>query len=143
MSADNETIRVGIENNPDPEEIAVLYRAAGWLSAEDPVDPIRKSIVNTAAYCCARLDGRLIGMMRALSDMVSDAYLLDLIVLPEYRKQGVGREITETLAKHFRDMGVEWIVLIAAPGTESFYAKTEADAMKGYFPLRFYEPQSE
>jgi predicted N-acetyltransferase YhbS len=76
--------------------------------------------------------------MRALSDGVSDAYMLDLIVHPDYRKLGAGRTIVHTLADFLKKQGIEWIVCIGVPGSETFYGKTEAKNMDGFTPYRFY-----
>lgn len=77
--------------------------------------------------------------MRGISDGVSDAYLLDLIVHPDYRKNGIGKQIVNTLADHLKQKGIEWIVCIGVPGSESFYAKTNAKVMEGFTPYRFHD----
>ena len=79
-------------------------------------------------------------MMRALSDGVSDAYILDLIVTQEYRRNGLGRRILDTLAQYLISLGIDWIVLIGADGTEKFYASTDAKPMKGHTPYRYRLP---
>jgi len=43
--------------------------------------------------------GRAIGMGRVISDGVSDGYIQDLVVLPEYRKTGIGSRIVSVLVK--------------------------------------------
>ena len=75
--------------------------------------------------------------MRAISDGVSDAYMLDLIVRADYRKLGAGRQIVHALANHLKSQGIEWIVCIGVPGSEAFYGKTDANVMDGFTPYRF------
>ena len=125
------------------EEVAELYRAAGWMTVDEkPADlepMLRNSFAVQAAFEAE--SGRLVGMMRSLSDGCSDAYLLDLVVCPDARRQGVGREIVERLAGHLKSLGVEWIVCIGAPGTQQFYRTTTARAMEGFAPWRFEKDQ--
>lgn len=86
--------------------------------------------------------GRAIGMGRVLSDGVSDGYIQDLVVLPGYRKSGIGRMITSALLAACRAKGLSWIGLIAEPGSERFYLPLGFRRMRGYIPL-LYDPGRE
>ena len=91
--------------DPPEEELISLYRAAGWIDRKDTPDRMHRLIQGSFIFCCAFDEaGRLIGSMRALSDGVSDAYLLDLVVDPAYRRQGIGREILHRLSAHLRSL---------------------------------------
>lgn len=122
-------------------EVAALYRMAGWLDGEADVELLGKMLDGAFAVQAAfdAETGRLLGLMRALSDGCSDAYLVDLVVLPEARRQGIGKGIVERLARHLSSLGVDWIVCIGAPGTREFYRSTSGRPMEGFFPLRFTE----
>ena len=104
-----------------PDEAAELYLEAGWMDHAD-VQAVSAMLKGTFAVSAAFHNGRLIGFMRAFSDGVSDAYMLDLVVRKEYRKHGVGRKILEQLADHLKQRGIDWILCIGAPGTEAFYS---------------------
>jgi GNAT superfamily N-acetyltransferase len=108
----------------DPEEIVSLYRSAGWWQEErdDPGeigDLIRGSLVFVVAV--DRRSGKAIGMGRAISDAVSDAYIQDMVVLPEYRGMGIGTAILRRILAVCRDRGIRWIALIAEGGSGDFY----------------------
>ena len=81
--------------------------------------------------------GRAIGMGRVLSDGVSDGYIQDLVVLPGYRKSGIGRMIVSALLAACQAKGLGWIGLIAEPGSERFYLPLGFRQMKGYIPLLY------
>ena len=119
-----------------PDEAAELYLEAGWMDQADTA-AVSAMLQGTFAVSAAFHNGRLIGFMRAFSDGVSDAYMLDLVVRKEYRKHGVGRKILEQLADHLKQRGIDWILCIGAPGTEAFYSRTAAKNMPGYMPYRF------
>ncbi len=119
-----------------PGEAAELYVEAGWMTEPD-TEEVRRMLQGTFAVSAAFHQGRLIGFMRAFSDGVSDAYMLDLIVRNEYRKLGVGRNILERLSGYLRGLGIDWILCIGAPGTAGFYARTAAKNMPDYTPYRF------
>ena len=119
-----------------PAEAAALYVEAGWMETAD-AEAVCAMLKGTYAVSAAFHKGKLIGFMRAFSDGVSDAYLLDLVVSKAYRRQGIGREILHRLAAHLEERKIDWILCIGAPGTETFYRNTRAEKMNGYTPYRF------
>ena len=126
--------------DPPEGELISLYRTAEWITSEDTPDRIRRLIKGSFLFCGAFDEaGHLVGSMRALSDGVSDAYLLDLVVAPAYRRMGIGGSILALLSDHLRSLGVDWIVLASAPGTEPFYQTTGFRVMEGYVPYRLPE----
>ena len=119
-----------------PADVHMLYLEAGWISRETDPASLIPMIENSFAVCAAFDGTRLIGLMRALSDGVSDAYMLDLAVLSEYRRRGIGKALVQKLSGHLREYGIEWIVCIGAPGTEEFYRTTGLDVMTSHIPYR-------
>ena len=108
----------------DPGQIVALYRSAGWWreGRDDPSEIgalIRGSLVFVVAV--ERETGRAVGMGRAISDGVSDAYIQDLAVLPAYRGRGTGGAILRRILRVIRERGIGWIALIAEGGTGDFY----------------------
>jgi len=121
----------------DEEEIADLYRAGGWWKEEYKTEDIRLLIRGSFAFAVATDErtGRTIGMGRVISDGVSDGYIQDLVVIPGYRKSGIGRRIVAVLIDRCLQAGVTWIGLIAEPETESFYIPQGFRRMEGHIPL--------
>lgn len=114
------------------EELAGLYREAGWIDREDSTGFIAPAIEGSAAAVGAFSGGRLIGMGRALSDGVSDAFIQDVAVKREFRKRGIGGEIVRRLAALLKERGVDWIGLVGEPGTESFYRNLGFEEQKNF-----------
>ena len=119
-------------------DVLALYGAAGWFGMSDPAPELDVMIANSFAVSAA-FDpaGRLVGMARALSDGVSDAYILDVVVDPAHRSRGIGHEIVKRLADHLASFGIDWIVCVGVPGTEAFYRAAGAAPMDGHTPFRF------
>ncbi|WP_363054431.1 GNAT family N-acetyltransferase [Methanoregula sp. PtaB.Bin085] len=101
--------------------------------AEDLPHLIRGSFAFAVAADIAT--GRAVGMGRIISDGISDAYIQDVVVLPEYRKSGIGRDIVSILIGHCLQAGITWIALIAEPGTEKFYLPIGFRLMERHIPL--------
>jgi aralkylamine N-acetyltransferase len=124
----------------DAGEIVALYRSAGWWE-EDRDDPseisplIRGSLVFVVAV--DRASGRAVGMGRAISDGVSDAYIQDLMVLPGYRGRGIGGAILGCILAACRDLGIGWIALIAEGGSDAFYRRLGFGVDEGDVPMMY------
>lgn len=88
----------------DPREAAALYVELGWGTAKkySPAR-VKKSLKNCDIVVYARNDGgELIGIARALSDFAIETKILDMIIVPEYQRQGIGQKIMrkiESLAR--------------------------------------------
>lgn len=119
------------------EEIVELYRAGGWWRESYDPSHIPALIRESAAFAVAVHEGRAVGMGRLISDGVSDAYIQDLVVLPAFRKYGIGKRIVQTLLNHCRKRGIVWIALIAEPGRRAFFSSLGFEEMKGHIPMQY------
>ncbi len=132
-------IAIQLVHTWDEEEIANLYRAGGWWKEEYDPKELPRLIRGSFLFAVAvdKKTGHAIGMGRVISDGVSDGYIQDLVVLPEYRKSGIGARIVSTLVKKCVERGISWIGLIAEPDTEKFYLPFGFHPMEGHVPLKF------
>ena len=60
-------------------------------------DELRRSFENSAVVAFARLDGRIIGKARALSDGVCNAYVVDIWTHSDYRRRGIASRLIRLL----------------------------------------------
>jgi N-acetylglutamate synthase-like GNAT family acetyltransferase len=120
-------------------EIENLYRAGGWWKEEYDQKELPRLIRGSFLFAIAvdKKTGHAVGMGRVISDGVSDGYIQDLVVLPEYRKTGIGARIVSTLVKKCVEQGISWIGLIAEPDTEKFYQPFGFQPMEGHVPLKY------
>jgi GNAT superfamily N-acetyltransferase len=99
------------------EAVEVFRRAP--LGTREP-EKLRRACENSFIVCFAYDSDTLIGMGRAISDGEYYAGLYDVVVLPEYQGQGVGKAIVEAI--HER-LPVNATTLFSVPGKEPFYQK--------------------
>ena len=85
ISSDKRSIR--------PAETAALYIELGWGTAKEYTPArMKRSIANCDIVVFARNDaGELVGIARALSDFAIETKILDMIIAPEYQRQGIGK----------------------------------------------------
>lgn len=122
------------------ESVVALYEAGGWWrespGARAAIAPM---IRGSFCFLLARdASGAIVGMGRAISDGASDAYVQDVVVLRSHRGRGIGREIVRRLTDRCAAAGIEWIGLVAEPGTRSFYESLGYRARPG-FELMLHE----
>ena len=136
----SENIEIKIVNSWKEKDIVELYKAGGWW--KDKYDPLGlKHLINGSFAFAVAIDKnskKAIGMGRLISDGVSDAYIQDLIVLPEYRDKGIGRQLVKTLLDHCLSKGIHWIGLIAEPDQDGFYENLGFKVMKRYVPMKYH-----
>jgi len=115
------------------EAIVALYEAGGWWKeSQEWRAIIPRMIEGSFCFMVAREpDGSLVGMGRAISDGVSDAYIQDVVVLRSHRGKGIGAELVRRLAEHCSGRGISWIGLVAEPGTQPFYERLGFHAFPG------------
>lgn len=123
---------------PDEEkELAELYREAEWWDGQGDSEWIRQLPQRSTLFLVARCEGRIVGMGRVIADGVSDGYLQDVFVTKSFRRQKIGSELVRTLTASATAMGIDWLLLIAAPGKTQFYESLGYHVMPQYVPMRF------
>jgi len=128
-------IEIKIVDHAEEESILRLYRDAGWWKPEYDRAFLKSIPDSSFCFAGALLGSGMIGMGRALSDGVSDAYIQDVTVLKEYRGMGIGTKIVMELIRHLKEHGVDWIGLIAEPGSAGFYERLGFSPMSAYVPM--------
>jgi GNAT superfamily N-acetyltransferase len=125
-----------VRNWPE-EEIVDLYREAGWWKEEWDASQIGRLIDGSFVFLVAidTASGTAVGMGRAISDGVSDAYLQDFVVHSSWRGRGIGTRLLRSLVEECQRAGIGWIGCIAEPGTESFYTHLGFQRMEGHVPV--------
>ena len=115
------------------EQIVELYKSGGWWEDHYDADGLDALINGSFAFAIAvdASTGLAIGMGRAISDGVSDAWLQDIVVLDDYRKRGIGRAIIKILLEYCQVKGLEWIGLVAEPGSKEFYKPLGFETLPG------------
>jgi len=105
--------------------VLALYRMQGWWGPSGERDPEMAAVIIRGSHCfaVAEAGGRVVGMGRAISDGVSDAYIQDVVVDPAFRGRGVGGRIVADLVHRLRHDGIDWIGLGAEAGTHDFYRR--------------------
>ena len=114
-----------VDNILTPEDFVRLRTATGF--ADIPIEHARKALQNGLINVSAIKDGELIGMGRLVGDGAMYWYLQEIVVLPEYQRQGIGTMIINHLVdyavKNSSTGKFTTIGGVSASGKEGFYKK--------------------
>jgi len=88
-----------------PDDIAGIVRLwaeNGWGSADaEGEEQVRKVLAGTSWIAIAEVDGRFAGYARALTDGVVVTYLVEIAVVAELQRQGVGTALVRSCLSTF------------------------------------------
>ena len=92
-------------------------------------------IQGSHCFAIALHNREIIGMGRAISDGVSDAYIQDVAIKEEYQDMGIGSSLIEMIIHRLHGDNIGWIGLIAEKGSQPFYKKFGFQKMLDATPL--------
>ena len=111
-----------IEETLEPKEFIEVLKSS-TLSERRPVDDMKRiaSMCNNAnLIVTARLNQKLIGVARSITDFVYCTYLSDLAVDVKYQKKGIGKRLIEETKKVSPQAK---LILLSAPGAINYYPR--------------------
>jgi GNAT superfamily N-acetyltransferase len=102
------------------EFISVLVRSTlGERRPVDETERIKQMIERADLIVTARVEGKLIGVSRALTDFAFCTYLSDLAVDEAFQRRGIGREL---IRRTHEAAGLDTtLILLAAPKAQTYY----------------------
>lgn len=118
-------------------QIVALYRTQGWWQPGDEGKEhlVRRLIAGSHCFLAALDQDDIVGMGRAISDGVSDAYIQDLTVRIDRRGEGIATQMLQKIIDRLHADGIAWIGLIAEPGSADLYHHAGFLKMSGATPM--------
>ncbi|MBW7579977.1 GNAT family N-acetyltransferase [Streptococcus sp. IMAU 99125] len=85
------------------EDVLHLYQAAGWTNYTNQPQMLEQALSHSLVIYLA-LDGdAVVGLIRLVGDGFSSVLVQDLIVLPSYQRQGIGRSLMKEALEDYKD----------------------------------------
>jgi aralkylamine N-acetyltransferase len=117
-------------------QIVGLYRQEGWWDLDgDAPETVTRMVSGSHCFLAAVEAGALVGMGRAVSDGVSDAYIQDVVVRASHKGRGLGTRIVRELVGRLQGDGLGWIGLVAERGSRGFYRRLGFSEMPDSAPM--------
>ena len=104
------------------QEVLRLYSAVGWVAYTRDPDALKRGFSGSLLVLAAYEGEELVGILRAVGDGATIVFIQDIIVSPQWQRQGVGTALVRELIARFP--GVRQIELAADddPKLAAFYS---------------------
>ena len=137
----NKKITILLDKNKEVDLCALeqLCDTVGWVRR--PVKKVKIAIDNSFLIISLSYNenkkNNLIGFARATSDNTFNATIWDVVVHPEFQRQGLGKILINEIIKQLRNDDISTITLFADPQVLNFYKHlgfiADPDGVKGMF----------
>ena len=84
---------------------------------------LRNPNLTSFCYISAYEENELIGYIDCVSNGVTDAYIQDLMVKPEYQGKGIGTKLMNMMIDYLKDNHIYMISVLFDESLKSFYDK--------------------
>ena len=112
------SISYDVNDSVKPLELVALFKSSGIRRSTD-VRRIDKMITNANLIISARKNGKLVGVLRALTDLSYACYISDLAVDRKYQNKGIGKELVKLARKALGENVM--ILLLSSKEADAFY----------------------
>ncbi|WP_312247641.1 GNAT family N-acetyltransferase [Streptococcus parasuis] len=111
------------KQNPqlDFQAVLDLYASVGWTGYSSHPEMLEKALEHSLLVLAAVDGDRLVGLLRAVGDGYSIIFIQDILVLPAYQRQEIGRNLLEQAISHFPGIYQLHLFTDNAEKTRSFY----------------------
>ena len=118
----------------DRDELLKLYASDRLTRYTERPDDLREAFARSLCVLAAYDGGKLMGLIRAVGDGRFIAVVQDLLVFPEYRRQGVGTALMRALMErcHYPDVYIG-LLTDDRPELNAFFR----DALDGVEPAYY------
>ena len=103
----------------DLEEMKEVYQSVGWMKHTN--DVIRQVFEASDIKVLVKINNRVVGLGRAISDGIFNAAIYDIVVHKVFQNKGIATQIVNHILEQLKD--VSCIHIISTTGNEAFYRK--------------------
>ena len=114
------------------EDVLHLYQAVGWTNYTNQSQMLEQALSHSLVIYLA-LDGDVVvGLIRLVGDGFSSVFVQDLIVLPSYQRQGIGRTLVKEALGDYKDAYQAQLVTDQTEKNLGFYRSLGFETLSTY-----------
>ena len=83
------------------QEILPLYDSVGWTNYTQKPQLLKDAYLHSLKIYAAYVGQKLVGIIRVVGDGSSVVFVQDLLVYPEYHRQGIGTTLLKTIMEEY------------------------------------------
>lgn len=85
-------------------EILNLYQRVGWINYANNPNMLKNAYENSLKILAAYENEKLLGIIRTVGDGYSIVFVQDIIVLPEYQRNGIGTALLKKILEIYQSV---------------------------------------
>ena len=85
-------------------EVYEIYKENHWGAYLNDLNKLKRAFANSLYVLGAFDGGKLVGFIRCIGDQEYIIYIQDLIVLPNYQRCGIGKELIMRVSRRYKDI---------------------------------------
>jgi len=83
------------------QEILPLYESVGWANYTQKPHMLKEAYLNSLKSYAAYVNNKLVGIIRVVGDGASVVFVQDLLVYPQYHRQGIGTALLKKIMEEY------------------------------------------
>ena len=104
------------------QEIIDLYQNVGWINYTSCPEMLEKAYKNSLCILGAFEKEKLVGVVRVVGDGISIVFVQDILVLPEYQRQGVGSALMRAVLEKYASVYQVELLTDSTEKSKAFYS---------------------
>ena len=103
------------------QEIIDLYQSVGWTNYTSCPEMLEEAYKNSLCILGVFEKEKLVGAVRVVGDGISIVFVQDILVLPEYQRQGVGSALMRAILKKYASVYQVELLTDSTEKSKAFY----------------------
>ncbi|HGF7584920.1 TPA: GNAT family N-acetyltransferase [Enterococcus faecium] len=105
------------------DEISELYKSVGWTHYTKDTARLEKAFEQSESLIKRNGEGKIIGVVRWITDCATIAFIQDILIHPRYQRQGIGKALLNEVLEKITSYGPVRIELLTddTEKTKKFY----------------------
>ena len=121
----------------DIKSISYLYESAGWFDYTEDLEKLEEAFKNSLKIISAWHEEKLIGLIRVVGDGLTIIYIQDIVVLPEYQGNGIGRSLIYSVLDEYKDVKQKILISEDKDSSIEFYKNIGFKSIDTYNGVAF------
>lgn len=121
----------------DIKSISSLYESAGWFDYTEDLEKLEEAFKNSLKIISAWHEEKLIGLIRVVGDGLTIIYIQDIVVLPEYQGNGIGRGLIYSVLDEYKDVKQKILISEDRDSSIEFYKNIGFKSIDTYNGVAF------
>ena len=107
--------------NYNEDEIISLYKSVGWINYTNNPQMLKEAYKNSLKILGAYDAEKLLGVIRVVGDGHSVVFIQDILIYPEYHRQGIGTALLKHILQDYKHVYQKHLLTENTEKTIQFY----------------------